>query len=46
MDVDVRFVGGRLAKRFADRPEELIRAEESQSLTSIGTSRKRAWAAP
>ena len=46
MDVDIRLVGRRVAERRTGRGEQAVRAEDDQSRTSIGTSRKRACAAP
>ena len=44
--VDVRLVRRHIAQCLAQWRQQPIRAEERHSRTSMGTSRKRAWAAP
>jgi hypothetical protein len=46
MDVNVRFVGRNVTQSLASGREEAVGPEKGQSCASIGTSRKRACAAP
>src|SRR5207248_5000618 len=46
VDVNIGFVGRNVAERLAEWREEAVGPEKRHSRTSIGTSRKRACAAP